>query len=198
MTGGRIRVPVPAETGGEDRLVGSLTFRHAAYLAVAAAGVAVMLLGHASIARLALGAVLAVVGVAGAMLRPYGEPLDRLAFTAIGYVVRSRGQRVDDQPVAATADHGTPVEAEPAPVGPPDPVETTERGSRVDPAVVRRVVVAVAVCGVAAIAVTRLMDQPPAPAPTPPRVVVVPVPVPPPDPWGEVDRDLDFWLNLGG
>ena len=198
MTASRIRVPVPAETGGEDRLVGSLTFRHAAYLAVAAAGVAVMLLGHASTARLALGTVLAVAGVVGAMLRPYGEPLDRLAFTAIGYVVRSRRHRVDDQPVAATADHATPVEAETAPVVPPDPVETTERGSRVDPAVLRRVVVAVAVCGVAAIAVTRLMDQPSAPAPPPPRVVVVPVPVTPPDPWGEVDRDLDFWLNFGG
>jgi len=188
---------VPAETGGEDRLVGSLTFRHAAYLAVAAAGMAVMLLGHASIPRLALGAVFAVIGVVGAMLRPYGEPLDRLAFTAIGYVVRSRGHRVGDQPVAAIAGHATPVEAETAPVVPRDPVETTERGSRVDPAVVRRVVVAVAVCGVAAIAVTRLMDQPSAPAPAP-RVVVVPVPVPPPDPWGEVDRDLDFWLNFGG
>ena len=197
MTANRIRVPVPAETGGEDRLIGSLTFRHAAYLAIAAAGVAVMSLGHASLARLALGAILAVVGVVGAMLRPYGEPLDRLAFTAIGYVVRSRGHRVDDQPVAATADHATPVEAETAPVVPPDPVETTERRSRVNPAVVRRVVVAVAVCGVAAIPVTRLMDQPSAPAPAP-RVVVVPVPAPPPDPWGEVDRDLDFWLNFGG
>jgi hypothetical protein len=197
LTANRIRVPVPAETGGEDRLVGSLTFRHAAYLAAAAAGVAVMLLGHASIARLALGAVLAVVGVVGAMLRPYGEPLDRLAFAAIGYVVRSRGRRVDDQPVATTGDHATLVEAETAPVVPPDPVETAVRGSRVDPAVVRRLLVAVAVCGVAAIAVTRLMDQPVAPAPAP-RVVVVPVPVPPPDPWGEVDRDLDFWLNFGG
>ena len=197
MTATRIRVPVPAETGGEDRLVGSLTFRHAAYLAVAAAGVAVMLLGHASFARLAVGAVLAVVGVVGAMLRPYGEPLDRLAFTAIGYVVRSRGHRVDDHPVAAIADHATPVQAETAPVVQPDPVETTQRGSRVDSAVLRRVVVAVAVCGVAAIAVTRLADQPSAPAPAP-RVVVVPVPVPPPDPWGEVDRDLDFWLNFGG
>jgi hypothetical protein len=56
----RVRVAVPAETGVEDRLVGSLTFRHAAYLAAGAAGVAVMLLGDLSVVRIVVGALLAV------------------------------------------------------------------------------------------------------------------------------------------
>jgi len=198
LTGGRIRVPVPAETSGEDRLVGSLTFRHAAYLAVAAAGLAVMLLGHVSTARLVFGAVLAIIGVAGAMVRPYGEPLDRLAFTAIGYLIRRRGSRIDDEPVNPTEEHVEPVETEQTTALPPEPAESTERRSRIDPAAVRRLLVVLAVCGVAAIAATRLTDRPPAPPPPDPRVVVVQIPATRPDPWGEVDRDFDQWLNSFG
>lgn len=93
MSANRVRVAVPAETGVEDRLVGSLTFRHAAYLAVAAAGVAVMLLGDRSVARLLVGTLVALVGVAGAAARPYGEPLDRLAPAALLYLRRRRGER---------------------------------------------------------------------------------------------------------
>ncbi|MDQ1746730.1 MAG: hypothetical protein QOD07_993 [Frankiaceae bacterium] len=197
MTASRIRVAVPAETNGEDRLVGSLTFRHAAYLAVAAAGVAVMLLGHASIPRLALGAVLAVTGVVGAMLRPYGEPLDRLAVAATAYLLRRRTNRVAGECTEAPGpvdDHST-VETEAPSVVEPAPVEATHPRARVSPAGVRRVVVAVTVCGVAALAVTRLIDRPTVPPPEP-RVVVVPVPAP--DPWQEVDRELEEWLDSLG
>ena len=199
MTAGRIRVPVPAETGGEDRLVGSLTFRHAAYLAVAAAGFAVMLLGQVSTTRLCLGAVLAIIGMAGAMLRPYGEPLDRFALTAIAYLIRRRGTHIDDDQAAVPIDdQPVPVEADPAPAVQSEPAEATERRSRINPVVVRRLLVALAVCGVAAIAATRLMDRPTAPPPPDPRVVVVQIPATPPDPWGEVDRDFDQWLNSFG
>ena len=198
MTAGRIRVPVPAETSGEDRLVGSLTFRHAAYLAVAAAGLAVMLLGHVSTVRLALGAVLAIIGLAGAMVRPYGEPFDRLAFSAIGYLIRRRGTRIVDEPVEPTEEPVEPVEAEKAPAVPPKPAESTERRSRINPVAVRPLLVALAVCGVAAIAATQLIDRPPTPPPPDPRVVVVQIPATSPDPWGEVDRDFDQWLNSFG
>lgn len=197
MNVGRIRVPVPAEMGGEDRLVGSLTFRHAAYLAIAAGGLAVMLLGHVSAARLRLGAVLAVVGVAGAILRPHGEPLDRLAFTAVAYLSRRRETRSDDRAGVPTDDPRVTVEAKPAPGAPPESPDVTEHRSRMDPVLARRVLVAVALCGVAAIAATRLMERPTDPTPNP-RVVVVQVPASPPDPWGEVDRDFDEWLSSFG
>jgi hypothetical protein len=199
LTGGRIRVPVPAETNGEDRLVGSLTFRHAAYLAVAAAGVAVMVLGHASIARISIGTFVALVGAFGALCRPYGEPLDRLVVAATAYLLRRRASRVDgectDVP-APVGDH--PADETEAPLAAEQaPVEATQHRTRISPAVVRRVVVAVAVCGVAAIAATRLIDRPTAPPPEP-RVVVVPVPAPAPDPWQEVDREFQEWLDSLG
>lgn len=186
---------MPAETGGEDRLVGSLTFRHAAYLAVAAAGVAVMVLGHASTVRLALGAILAVTGVVGALLRPYGEPLDRLAVAAMAYLVRCRVNRVEGERAAPVDDHPA-VENEELPDVPPEPAVAPARRSHIDSTAVRRVLVAAAVSGVAAIMTMRLTERP-ASTPTP-HLVVVPIPVPASDPWGEVDRDLDYWLNSLG
>jgi hypothetical protein len=196
LTATRIRVPVPAETNGEDRLVGSLTFRHAAYLAVAAAGVAVMLLGDGSIVRVSVGAVIAFVGIAGAVCRPYGEPLDRLLVAATAYLLRVCAKHVGGECAGPVDDHPAVKHEEPRAV-PPEPAEAPEHRPRINPNVVRRVLVAVAVGGVAAIATTRLMDRPAAPPPEP-RVVVVPVPVSPQDPWQEVDSALQEWLDSLG
>lgn len=166
-----------------------VVFRHAAYLAISAAGVATMLLGDGSIARVSVGVVLAVVGVAGAGCRPYGEPLDRLAFAAMAYVVRRRGERAGSPRVAGTENGEIPKETPAA--APSQPARERARCSSVNPSVIRRVLVAIVVSGVAAIATTRVMDRPSALAPEP-RVVVVPVPGAPPDPWEEVDRALEF------
>jgi hypothetical protein len=193
LTAPRIRVPIPAETGGEDRLVGSLTFRHAAYLAVATAGVAVMLLGNGSILGVSAGALVALIGVAGALCRPYGEPLDRLAVVAVGYVLRRQGhRRGGDEPVVDHAEMSHEQEEPPAP--PEQPAPGHDPRQRVNPVVVRRVLAGLFVAGIAALAAERLVDRPTPPSPEP-RIVIVPVPVPPPDPWEEVDRALNEWLN---
>jgi hypothetical protein len=186
----RVTVPVPAETGVEDRLAGSLTFRHAAYLAIAAAGVAVMLLGERSPVRVVVGALLAFAGLAGAMVRPYGEPLDRLLPAALAYLRRRRAERRTAAQAAAEA--VPPAEPEPA----PEPERVDEEV--VAPAPRRRlplrpVLVGVALAAVVAAAIARW----PHPAPPPPaRVVVVPVPVEVVDPWEEaIDDAVDAWLD---
>ena len=192
MTGHRVTVPVPAETGVEDRLAGALTFRHAAYLAVAAAGVAVMLLGDRSVARLLVGTLVALVGIAGAAARPYGEPLDRLVPAALLYLRRRRAERraaaSDEAEVAAP-----PAEPELA-VEPPLP--ESDRGDVATPrrrVSLRPLVPVLAAVVVVAVAVARW----PHPAPPPPaRVVVVPVPVQVVDPWEEaIDDAVDAWLD---
>ncbi|HWL35327.1 MAG TPA: hypothetical protein VNQ77_03970 [Frankiaceae bacterium] len=192
MTGQRVTVPVPAETGVEDRLAGALTFRHAAYLAVAAAGVAVMLLGERSVARLLVGALVAIVGVAGAAVRPYGEPLDRLVPAALLYLRRRGGKR--NTAASSEAEVAAPsVEPEiavelPVPESDPDDVATPRR--RVS---LRPLVPVLAAVVVVAVVVARW----PHPAPPPPtRVVVVPVPVQVVDPWEEaIDDAVDAWLD---
>ena len=190
MTAQRVTVPVPAETGVEDRLAGSLTFRHAAYLAVAAAGVAVMLLGERNLARVVLGALLALAGLAGAAVRLYGEPLDRLLPAALAYLRRRRAER--RLAAQAAAEAAPPVEPEPA----PEPEQVDEE---VVPAPRRRlplrpVLVGVALVAVVAVAVARWPH--PAPPPPPPQVVVVQVPVEVVDPWEEaIDDAVDAWLD---
>ena len=192
MTGQRVTVPVPAETGVEDRLTGALTFRHAAYLAVAAAGVAVMLLGDRSLGQLLVGGLVAMVGVAGAAVRPYGEPFDRLVPAALLYLRRRRAERrtaaSDEAEVAAP-----PVEPEiavelPVPESDPDDVATPRRCVSLRP-----LVPVLAAVVVVAVVVARW----PHPAPPPPtRVVVVPVPVQVVDPWEEaIDDAVDAWLD---
>lgn len=193
MTANRIRVPVPAETGGEDRLAGSLTFRHAAYLAAAAAGVAVMLLGEPSVARVGVGAVLAVVGVLGALCRPYGEPLDRLAPAAVAYLVRRRGERTQAEPVTVEDDVAADEVIAPSAPEPASTASERRESMRPNPVVVRRAAGAVAVLGVVALGASRLADRPTPPPPAP-SVVVVQVPVLP-DPWEEVDDALDTWFD---
>jgi hypothetical protein len=185
-----VRVPVPAETGGEDRLAGSLTFRHAAYLAVAAAGAAVMLLGDRSAGRLVVGAALAVAGVAGAACRPYGEPLDRLVPAAVGFLRRRRAERnaaeaiTDDEPALA------PVSAVAEPVAPPEMTDAAPKLRRLP---VRVLALGVALCAVVTVAAARWPHPVPPPAPVP-HVVVVPIPVP--DPWEEATDDaVDAWID---
>lgn len=188
MTATQVSVPVPAETGGEDRLAGSMTFRHAAYLAVAAAGVAVMLLGERSPVRVVAGTLLALVGVAGAVCRPYGEPLDRLVPAAVGYLRRRRAERPD-----ATADPQLSDEVPPAPDPPEvdEPPTPTATQRRVP---LRSLAAVIAVVAVLAVAVARWPH--PAPPEPSPRVVVVTVPIPAPDPWEEATDDaVDSWLD---
>jgi hypothetical protein len=196
VTAQRVTVPVPAETGGEDRLAGSLTFRHAAYLTVAAAGVAVMLLGDRSVARLLVGALVAMVGVAGAAVRPYGEPLDRLVPAAVAYLRRRRaearcanGADSDPEPEIAAAVTDESAAPEPAAEGMPSRLERSWSVPW------RAVAAALAVLGVVAVAVARWPRPVPAQPPVT-RVVVVTVPVPAPDPWEEVlDDAVDSWLD---
>jgi hypothetical protein len=183
---------VPAETGGEDRLAGSLTFRHAAYLAVAAAGVAVMLLGERSPVRVVAGALLALVGVAGAVCRPYGEPLDRLVPAAVGYLRRRRAERRDTTHDAGPTVPTTPdpPTAVPEPDEPPTPLPVPMR-QRLP---LRPLAAVVAVAAVLAVAVARWPHAAP-PEPSL-RVVVVTVPIPAPDPWEEaIDDAMDSWLD---
>ena len=192
MTGQRVTVPVPAETGVEDRLAGALTFRRAAYLAVAAAGVAVMLLGDRSVARLLVGAFVAMAGVAGAAARPYGEPLDRLAPASLLYLRRRRGER--RRAASDEAEAAPPMKSEiavepPVPESDPDDVTTSQRRVSLRPLVS----VLAAVVVVVAVVVARWPHQAP---PPPTRVVVVPVPVQVVDPWEEAINDaVDAWLD---
>jgi hypothetical protein len=198
VTAPRVTVPVPAETGVEDRLAGALTFRHAAYLAVAAAGAAVMLLGYRSVARLFVGALVAMVGVAGAVVRPYGEPLDRLAPAAVAYLRRrhvearcANGADSDPEPEVTPAVTDEPVAPEPTA---PEPAAEgmPSRPGRSWSMPWRAVA---AVLGVVAVAVARWPRPVPAQPPVT-RVVVVTVPVPAPDPWEEVlDDAVDAWLD---
>lgn len=192
MTARRIRVPVPAETNAEDRLVGSLTSRHAAYLAVAAAGAAVMLLGKTSTARISAGAVLALAGIVGALCRPYGEPIDRLAVLVAAYVSRRRANGINDDHRAPISDDSGSEEEEPT-AAPAEPGAKTPQPKHINPIVMRRVLAVVTVCAVIVIGGARLMERPA--APQKPRVVVVPVPVTPPDLEQEVERALQEWLN---
>lgn len=196
MTTPRVTVAVPAETGVEDRLAGSLTFRHAAYLTVAAAGVAVMLLGERSPVRVVAGALLALVGVVGAVCRPYGEPLDRLVPAAVAYLRRRqvdlRGAgAADSEPEPEVAAAVTEESAAPESAA----EETPSRRGRSYSVPWRAGAAALALLGVVAVAVVRWPRQAPARPPVT-RVVVVTVPVPAPDPWGEVlDDAVDAWLD---
>jgi hypothetical protein len=186
VTANGVRVPVPADTGGEDRLVGTLTFRHAAYLAAAAAGAAVMLLGDRSAPRLVVGAVVTIIALAGAWWRPYGEPLDLLAPAVVAFLRRRRGRPQSEHDADAV---------EPAPAASlPAAADEPGRGERLSVALAprRHLAIPFALLLVALVAAIRW----PSPQATPtPQVVVVPAPPAPADPWGEVDDALDAWLR---
>ena len=68
----------------EDRIVGPVTFRMAAWLAAAVVGVALVVAARGDVALTTVGVVVAAVGVAGAWLRPGGRPLARVRATARG------------------------------------------------------------------------------------------------------------------
>lgn len=212
MTTARPSVPIPAETGVEDRLAGSLTFRHAAYLAAAAAGVALMVLGGGSPLRIVAGAALALVALAGAVLRPYGEPLDRLAPAAVAYLRRRRQETAEAVPDTDEPEvepqrttrvrkvRAQPVEETPRAADDTAPAEEDAPPARTR----RRLPWGPVVAGLAAVAVvTVAVVRWPRPDPVPPvtRIVVVPLPLQAPDPWEEeIDDAVDAWVadNLGG
>lgn len=81
-------IAVPADPQMEDRLVGRLTPRGLAYLALAAAGVALGVLTPPAPARLTGAAVLSLLGLLGALCRPGGRALDAWAVPIAGYVHR--------------------------------------------------------------------------------------------------------------
>jgi hypothetical protein len=183
----RVRVPVPAETGGEDRLVGTLTFRHAAYLAAAAAGAAVMLLGDRSAPRIVMGAAVTVVALAGAWWRPFGEPVDLLAPAVVAFFRRRRPR---------FKDHADATRPEPAPAADLSRAAVEESAQpeprRLVSAPRRHLAIPFALLLIALVAAIRW----PSPRETPtPQVVVVPVPPAPANPWGEVDDAFDTWLD---
>jgi hypothetical protein len=106
-------VPVPADLELDERLVGAITFRMAAWLAVAATGIALAVAGRGIPGALA-GVVLTAVGLAGALWVPGGRSAPSWVRPLWGYWRRSRGA-----PPTAKARL-----VEPSDEGPP-PAETT-------------------------------------------------------------------------
>ena len=68
-------VVVPGDLDVEDRIAGPVTFRMAAWLAAAAAGVALVVASRGAVAVVGLGVLLVAVGLAGAWWRPGGRPV---------------------------------------------------------------------------------------------------------------------------
>ena len=89
MSGTELRVEVPPDVDVEDRVIGPLTFRHVGYLALAGGGAAVAVL-HGTVPAVLFGAVLVVIGTAGAAWRPQGRPLDTWLLPARAYRERTR------------------------------------------------------------------------------------------------------------
>jgi hypothetical protein len=138
------RITVPADLALEDRVAGRLTFRALGYLAAAAGGVALFVTDTVTAPRVALGLPLAVLGVAGAFLRPGGRPLDAWPLPLLGYARRRRvpsnsrsadagatneqrgastsatsGRRGGSPPPAATRPAGTTTQTKRRPLGVP-------------------------------------------------------------------------------
>lgn len=123
MSGSDLRVEVPPDVDVEDRVIGPLTFRHVGYLALAGAGAAVAVL-HATLAAIVFGAMLVIVGTAGAAWRPQGRPLDTWLGPARAYRERTRSA------ARLTA-------AVPAPAPPTKPTARKRRVRRLRTAVTR-------------------------------------------------------------
>lgn len=205
MTGDPV-VVVPGDLDVEDRLVGPVTFRMAAWLAAAAAGVALIAAGHGAVPTTALGVLLVVVGVTGACWQPGGRPAAAWLAPMVAYRRRQRGRVTPEEDVAP---------AEPA-VAMPDEIAVVVPDEIARPA--RRqwtryqaeaVVVALAVVGGLAFARMGGGDRSDVPASSPtaadpaapaaPREpVVVVVPVNPYTGWEVDDGDpfgLDPWCG---
>lgn len=181
-------VVVPGDLDVEDRIAGLLTFRMAAWLAAAAGGVALIAASRGDVARVALGAVLVVVGAVGAWARPGGRPLGAWVVPLLSYRRRRRS-------------YAAPVTEEPQ-ASPAEVTEDAVAGLTVRPRPRRRsVVAALLAVGVAAagVAVGTALGAPDVPSPdvaveTPPSApgggpVVVVVPVDPCGGW-EVGGDV--------
>jgi hypothetical protein len=91
-------VAVPAELELDERLVGPVTFRMAAWLALGAAGAVLVALGPGRVMPVLLGLPMILLGAAGAFWRPGGRP----ALSWVGPLwsyrrrIRSGGQQDDD------------------------------------------------------------------------------------------------------
>lgn len=88
-----LRSAVPADLELEDRLAGLVTFRMAAWLAVAAAGVVLVATGGGGLWRLPVASLLITVGLVGALLRVHGRPVTSLLLPALAYRRRVRTER---------------------------------------------------------------------------------------------------------
>jgi hypothetical protein len=82
-------VVVPGDLDIEDRLAGPVTFRMAAWLAAAAAGVALVVASRGAVAVAGLGVLLVAVGLVGAWWRPGGRPVAAWAAPLLAYRKRS-------------------------------------------------------------------------------------------------------------
>lgn len=207
-------VVVPADLQVEDRIVGPVTFRMAAWLAGAVVGVALVATARGDVALTAIGAVAFAVGVAGACLRPGGRPVAAWVAPLVAYRRRRRARRatVDERPVETAAPTDEPVETA-------QPTDATERDDSHEVLVIdvvpRRRARVAAVVGVGVLAclavgvgvvAPRLASKParavpPVPAPEPqdpvrPGPVVVVVPVDPFTGW-EVTGDDDVLFECG-
>lgn len=94
-------VIVPADLDIEDRLVGPVTFRAAAWLAVAAAGIAILAFARNRVLLDVFGSVLLLAGGIGGLWRPGGRPAAAWLWSLAGYQ-RRRPARLDPQVGSAT------------------------------------------------------------------------------------------------
>jgi hypothetical protein len=176
-------VVVPGDLDVEDRIAGPVTFRMAAWLAAAGAGVALVAASRGAVAPTALGVVLLVVGIAGAWWRPGGRPVGAWVAPLLAYRRRRRsftGATAEDE-VEVVVSEPSAVEPEPA-EEPHRAVVTPWRPGRV---VAVGVTGALVVAAVVSLVVSRDAAPSPAapvadvvvpePAANPPIVVVVPV-----------------------
>lgn len=198
-------VVVPADLDVEDRIVGPVTFRMAAWLAAAVVGVALVVAARGDIALTTVGVVVAAVGVAGAWLRPGGRPLGAWIVPLLAFRRRRRAgeQPVDESPVE-TAQTEPPVDAESAVEVPRIEV----RPARAAWAAGVVVVVVLSVAVVVGVVAPRLSPRPTSAAPAPPSdaatsqrsepsvPVVVVVPVDPFMGW-EVRADDGLFFGCG-
>lgn len=193
MTGDPV-VVVPGDLDVEDRLAGPVTFRMAAWLAAAAAGVALVAAGHGAIPTTAFGVLLVVVGVTGACWRPGGRPVAAWLAPMVAYRRRQRGRVKPDEDVAP---------AEPVVVVPDEIARPTRR--RWTPYLAAAAVAVLTAVGGLAFARAGGGDRSDVPAVSPAAVdpaapaaprapVVVVVPVDPFTGW-EVDDGDPFGLN---
>lgn len=190
---------VPADLGVEDRLVGPITFRVAAWLAIVAAGVALRAFCGWRPAPVAAGVALVLLGGAGGLWRPGGRPVTSWLRPLAGYWRRRRQGRPDRsaEPTAITV----------------EPSAASEGEALLSPARRSRVVIATVVASAAGIAVmVALVLRPTAPPSRPVPIpaastaptVDAPSPVdqaPPPDVWAPPQRwspYVDpFWFDCG-